>query len=239
MKIDMKERMKYLEIKTRSNLLNYPMITSLYLENPYYYTDLLQDMKNVLLNDKFLYLISDSLLGEIKDFTYKVHFVVSKSHRPELIRECASEIRNKIQRVENTNQMMKNAIIRKAIEDEKRLRDIPQEFPLELEDVLEFYRLDYVNMTTITCPKTIDTASQQDLFCFLATIHKLCKDCPSDIKEREEFTKQIIGRIDSCNPKYAPIIEKYCESTIELLCKSQEERERSHKIIDFSKVLKK
>lgn len=239
MKIDMKERKKYLEMKIRSNLLNYPIASSLYSDNIYYYSDLIQDMRDVLLESKFLYLISKSLIEDIKDFTYKVHFIVSKSHKAEECQLAGAEIRRKIRRVENTSEMMKVAIIKKAIEEEKKLRDIPDEFTLELEDVLEFYRFDLKNMRAITSPTGLKRDEPQDLFYFLATVHKLYKDCPSDVREREEFTKQIIEKINSCNPKFAPIIKGYYESTIKLLCKSQEEREKQHMIIDFRKVLKK
>lgn len=239
MNVDMKERRKYLEMRFRSNLLNYQISSYLYSDNPYFHIDFINGMKEVLIESKLLYLLPSSLRQEIKEFTYKVLFIVAKSHVAEECKQAGIEIRRKIKRVENTNEMMKNAIVEKVIEEEKRLRDIPDEFLLELEDVLEFYRLDLKNTRAITSPTVIKNDEPQDLFYFLATVHKLYKDCPSDIYEREDFTKQIIGKINTYNSKFSPIIEKYYTSTINLLSKSQEEREKQHKIIDLRKVLKK
>lgn len=120
--------------------------------------------------------------------------------------------------------------LEKIIYEERQIRSIPSNIPIEGMHILEMYKLDFQNYVNIYYQPLAD--EKIDLFYYLSSVNKFCHDCPESILEVQTVIEFMITRLIREN-WFSDEILAYAENTVQRFYLSK--KKDKVKVIDFLK----
>lgn len=186
---------------------------------------------SLLIQDSFL-LLDRSLAKKIYIFANNIAFKFSGDKEVKSCRDC---VVNKLARNLKLDNFNREEQVKDLLEKERSVRRIPDWFTMSNEEVLKMYELDFLNYSALC--NGIENTSSIELFYFLTTVHKMCKDYFPFVKYDKWMSGFYSIVQDFEQQENDPLILEYLEMTKDRLQGRDEKFEKQlilkNKIIPF------